>query len=82
MRDYLRIAFDRIPIGTDKRTRFTRLAQKSISLPARWRLDHAAYRFPVELWLNDKLKQRIAGFKPVVDAKRLEPNEIPVEAAC
>ncbi len=59
-----------------------RLAQKCISFPARLRLDHGAYRFPVELWLNDKLKERTAGFKPVVDAKRLEPNEIPVEAAC
>ncbi len=42
----------------------------------------ALYRFPVELWLNDKLKERTAGFKPVVDAKRLEPNEVPLEAAC
>jgi anaerobic magnesium-protoporphyrin IX monomethyl ester cyclase len=82
MRDYLRIAFDRIPIGADRRTRFTRLAQKCISFPARLRLDHGVYGFPVELWLNDKLKERTAGFKPVVDAKRLEPNEIPLEATC
>jgi hypothetical protein len=82
MRDYLRIAFDRVPIGVDRRTRFTRIAQKCISLPARWRLDHGAYRFPLELWLNDKLKERTAGFKPVVDAKRLEPNAIPAEATC
>jgi anaerobic magnesium-protoporphyrin IX monomethyl ester cyclase len=34
----------------------------------------------VELWLNDKLKEMTAGFKPVIDAKRLEPNEL--EAAC
>ena len=45
MRDYLRIAFDRIPISADTRSRITRLAQKCISLPARWRLDHGAYRF-------------------------------------
>jgi radical SAM superfamily enzyme YgiQ (UPF0313 family) len=82
MRDYLRIAFDRIPIGADRRTRFTRLAQKCISFPARFRLDHGVYRFPVELWLNDKLKERTTGFKPVVDAKRLEPNEIAAEVAC
>src|ERR1700719_153394 len=82
MRDYLRIAFDRIPIGADRRTRFTRLTQKCISFPARFRLDHSLYRFPVELWINDKLKERTAGYKPVVDARRLEPNPEPVEAAC
>jgi len=32
--------------------------------------------------LNDKLKARTAGFKPVVDARRLEPNPEQVEAAC
>jgi hypothetical protein len=80
MRDYLRIAFDRIPISADTRKPIVRLAQKCISLPARWRLDHGAYRFPVELWLNKKLKERTAALKPAVDAKRLEPNT--VEAAC
>ena len=74
MRDYLRIAYDRVPIAADRRTRFTRTAQKCISLPARWRLHHDALAFPVELWINDKLKQRTAAaFKPAVDAKRLEP---------
>ena len=33
MRDYLRIAFDRIPISADTRKPITRLAQKCISLP-------------------------------------------------
>lgn len=74
MRDYLRIAFDRIPIAADRRSRFTRAAQRCISIPARWRLEHDALAFPVELWINDKLKQRTAAaMKPVVDAKRLEP---------
>ncbi len=80
MRDYLRIAFDRIPIAADTRDRVTRLAQKAISLPARWRLDHDFYEAPIELWLNDKLKQRTAALKPAVDAKRLEPNK--VQTAC
>lgn len=77
-RDYLRIAFDRIPIAADKRSSITRLAQKSISVPARWRLDHDAYRFPVEIWLNNKLK-KITAMKPAVDAKRLANT--PAEAA-
>jgi anaerobic magnesium-protoporphyrin IX monomethyl ester cyclase len=74
MRDYLRIAFDRVPIAADRRSRFTRTAQKCISLPARWRLQHDTLAFPVELWINDKLKKRTAAaMKPMVDAKRLEP---------
>lgn len=79
MRDYLRIAFDRIPIGADRRSNVTRLIQKCISLPARWRLDHDMYRAPVELWLNNKLKRHTA-LKPAVDAKRLART--PAEAAC
>ena len=73
LRDYLRIAFDRVPIAADTRKRSMRMAQKLLSFPARWRLDHDAYALPVELWLNEKLKRRIASFKPAVDAKRLEP---------
>ncbi len=80
MRDYLRIAFDRVPIAADTRKRSTRLVQKALSFPARWRLDHDVYRFPVELWVNDKLKRTAAAFKPAVDAKRLEPAV--GEAAC
>jgi radical SAM superfamily enzyme YgiQ (UPF0313 family) len=72
MRDYLRIAFDRVPIAADTRDRLTRTVQRSISYPARWRLDHDAYRWPVELWVNNKLKRRLAASKPAVDAKRLE----------
>jgi anaerobic magnesium-protoporphyrin IX monomethyl ester cyclase len=79
-RDYLRMAFDRIPIAADTRKRTTRLAQKFLSLPARWRLDHDVYAAPVEIWLNEKLKKRTAAFKPAVDAKRLEPST--AEAAC
>lgn len=80
MRDYLRIAFDRVPIAADTRKRSTRLIQKALSLPARWRLDHDVYRVPVELWINDHLKRKMPGFKPAVDAKRLDP--MPSEAAC
>jgi anaerobic magnesium-protoporphyrin IX monomethyl ester cyclase len=75
MRDYLRIAFDRIPIAADTRSKPTRIAQKLLSFPARWRLDHDVYAAPVELWINNKLKEHTAAAsKPAVDAKRLEPN--------
>jgi radical SAM superfamily enzyme YgiQ (UPF0313 family) len=73
MREYLRMAFDRMPIAVDTRTRGTRLAQKALSFPARWRLDLDVYGAPVELWINEKLKRRTPAFKPAVDAKRLEP---------
>jgi len=79
-RDYLRIAFDRIPIAADTRDPITRLAQKALSLPARWRLDHDVYRMPLELWINSALKNRTAALKPAVDAKRL--SKTPAEAAC
>jgi anaerobic magnesium-protoporphyrin IX monomethyl ester cyclase len=80
MREYLRIAFDRVPIAADMRKRSTRLIQKAISLPARWRLDRDIYRLPVELWINERLKRKTAEFKPAVDAKRLETSAS--EAAC
>src|ERR1700748_2078161 len=79
-REYLRIAFDRIPIAADTRGPITRIAQKTISLPARWRLDHDVYKYPVEIWLNNQLKKRTAPSKPAVDAKRLANT--PAEAAC
>jgi anaerobic magnesium-protoporphyrin IX monomethyl ester cyclase len=78
-RDYLRLAFDRIPIGADRRGKVTRLMQKAISLPARWRLDHDVYNMPLELWVNNRIKKYIAA-KPAVDAKRLANT--PAEAAC
>jgi anaerobic magnesium-protoporphyrin IX monomethyl ester cyclase len=80
MRDYLRIAFDRVPIALDTRKRTTRIAQKMLSFPARWRLDHDAYGLPVELWINNRLKRKTPVYKPAVDAKRLEPAV--GEAAC
>ncbi|MGB9434503.1 MAG: radical SAM protein [Candidatus Acidiferrum sp.] len=80
MREYLRIAFDRVPIAADTRKRSTRIIQRVISLPARWRLDHDAYRFPAELWINERLKRKMVALKPAVDAKRLETATS--EAAC
>jgi radical SAM superfamily enzyme YgiQ (UPF0313 family) len=80
MRDYLRIAFDRIPIAAQRRNSLTRIAQKSISIPARWRLRNDFYAAPFELWLNEKLKRRMA-MKPAVDAKRIQTTAT-AEAAC
>jgi anaerobic magnesium-protoporphyrin IX monomethyl ester cyclase len=79
MRDYLRIAFDRIPIAADTRRPLTRTIQRAISLPARWRLDHDIYAAPWELWLNRQLKKMPVPLRPSVDAKRLEPA---AQASC
>lgn len=77
MRDYLRIAFDRAPIAADKQSRVATGIKHFTSYPARWRLDHDFYDFPVELWLNRKLKNIITLPKPNVDAKPLEPATAP-----
>ncbi len=77
MRDYLRIAFDRVPIQKDTRKRSTKIAQKMLSYSSRWRLDRDLYALPFEIKINEKLKKRTAtAFKPAVDAKRLEPNAV------
>jgi anaerobic magnesium-protoporphyrin IX monomethyl ester cyclase len=72
MRDFLRIAFDRVPIAADTRGPVTKALQKAISYPARWRLDHDVYSLPAELWANEQLKRLNVAAKPAVDAKRLE----------
>ncbi len=77
MRDYLRIAFDRNPIATDRRSRLSKAVSGITSYPARWRLDHDFYAFPFELWINRKLKHILPLPKPKVDAQMLEPATSP-----
>jgi anaerobic magnesium-protoporphyrin IX monomethyl ester cyclase len=71
MRDYLRIAFDRVPIAADRRSRFVKGVHRVISYPARLRLDHGLYGFPIELWLKKGLNQLTESLKPTVDAQQL-----------
>jgi len=47
--------------------------QRGLSYPARWRLDHDVFGFPVEVWLNQRLKRFVSVAKPKVDAKQLGP---------
>lgn len=77
MRDYLRIAFDRAPIAANQHGRFARRVRNLTSYPARWRLDHDFYDFPIELWMNRTLKNIVTLPKPPVDAKLLEPAAAP-----
>jgi hypothetical protein len=76
MRDYLRLAFDRVPIGKDRRRPVTRAVHKSIGYAARWRLDHDVYGFPVELWAKNTLSRVLEAPKPKVDAQQLEAEPI------
>jgi hypothetical protein len=73
MREYLRVAFDRIPIAADRRNKLRRALHECLGYPARWRLRHDVYAFPIELWAREKLSRIVALAKPSVDAKRLEP---------
>lgn len=77
MRDYLRIAFDRDPIAKNGPGRFAKTVQHLTAYPARMRLNHDFYRFPVELWVNRQLRNIVKLPKPNVDAKTLEPNPAP-----
>ena len=76
MRDYLRLAFERVPIAKDSRRAATRAIHKAISLPARWRLDHDVYGFPVELWLKDAANRVFEAPKPMVDAQQLSTEPV------
>jgi radical SAM superfamily enzyme YgiQ (UPF0313 family) len=71
MRDFLRMAFERMPIANLDSSSAVRMLQKGLSYPARWRLDHDFYGFPIEVWINRKLKRFVSVAKPRVDAKQL-----------
>lgn len=77
MRDYLRIAFDRAPIAASGPGRIARAVKHLTAYPARWRLDHGAYDFPFELWLNRQLNNLVKLPKPSVDAKLMGPETAP-----
>jgi len=76
MREYLRLAFNRVPVSRLENTRFNRMVHNLISFPARWRLDHSFYKFPVELWVKDVVNQVISPPKPKVDAKQLSSEPV------
>ena len=77
MRDYLRIAFDREPIALNGPGKIAKTVQHLTAYPARWRLDHDFYKFPVELWVNRTLKNIVKLPKPSVDAKLMGPEAAP-----
>lgn len=76
MREYLRIAFNRIPIGVRRKNSLQRMVHGLIERPARWRLDHHIYSFPVELWVKDFANRVVAPPKSKVDAHKLEAEVV------
>jgi hypothetical protein len=76
MRDYLRIAFNRIPIGVQRKHPMNLLVQELISFPARWRLDHNMYGAPFELWLKNAANRWFPPLKAKVDAHQLSAEVV------
>jgi len=76
MREYLRVAFNRVPIGVQRKNSLQRLVHGMIEIPARWRLDHGLYAFPVELWLKDLANRLVEPPKSKVDAHQLEAEVV------
>jgi radical SAM superfamily enzyme YgiQ (UPF0313 family) len=76
MREYLRVAFNRVPIGVRRKNSLQRLVYGMIELPARWRLDHHVYSLPFELWLKDFANRLVEPPKSKVDAHQLEAEAV------
>ena len=76
MREYLRIAFNRIPIGIRRPHPLNTFLQELISIPARWRLDHDVYAAPFELWLKKKAAKWFPPPKTKVDSHQLSAEVV------
>ncbi len=76
MRDYLRVAFNRIPIGKYRVHPLNRLIHELIGIPARWRLDHDVYGMPFEIWLKNAANRWFPPVKSKVDAHQLATEAV------
>ncbi|MEI9811449.1 MAG: radical SAM protein [Acidobacteriota bacterium] len=76
MRDYLRLAFNRIPIRREQKGGFSRRMHDWIAGPARWRLDHDVYAMPFELWMKDTVNRWLPPVKAKVDAQQLTSEPV------
>lgn len=76
MREYLRMAFERVPVSLHRKDRLTRAAHRLLAAPARWRLDHDLYRWPFEIWLNTAARKIFKPLKPKVDPNLLEDKAV------
>jgi anaerobic magnesium-protoporphyrin IX monomethyl ester cyclase len=76
MREYMRLAFIRVPIGRETKHPLNRLIHNAISVSARWRLDHDVFRAPFELWLKNVANRWFPPLKPKVDAHQLSQEVV------
>jgi len=76
MREYLRAAFHRVPIGVLSGMALQRVVHGMIGVPARWRLDHNFYSFPFELLLKRWADKAVQAPKSKVDDHRLEAEAV------
>jgi len=76
MREYMRVAFHRVPIGKYRTSALSRAVFNLISVPARWRLDHHVYAFPVDLWARKTAQRVLTPPKPKVDAQQLSAEAV------
>jgi anaerobic magnesium-protoporphyrin IX monomethyl ester cyclase len=76
MREYMRIAFNRIPIGVQRKHPVTRAVHGLISVSARWRLDHDVYAAPWELRMKNAANRWFPPAKPKVDAHQLSAKVV------
>jgi hypothetical protein len=76
MREYMRVAFHRVPIGKYRTPALSRALFELISRPARWRLEHHVYSFPVELWARKAMQKVLTAPKPKVDAQQLSAEAV------
>lgn len=77
MREYLRLAFTRVPISGFDPHPISRFVQHAIAPSSRWRLDHNFYSFPLEIALNNTAKKLFPAVqKPKVDASLLSSEPV------
>jgi hypothetical protein len=70
------MAFDRVPIGVQRKNPLQRIVHGMIGTPARWRLDHSFYSFPFEIWLKAQVNRLAQPAKSMVDAHQLEAEAV------
>jgi len=76
MREYLRLAFNRVPIGVKRTRAIQRKVHDLIAVAARWRIDHDFYSAPFEPALKNAMNRFFEPPKSKVDASQLEAEAV------
>jgi radical SAM superfamily enzyme YgiQ (UPF0313 family) len=76
MREYMRLAFNRVPIAKSTKHPINRAIHNAIGVSARWRLDHDVFAAPFELSLKNAANRWFPPLKPKVDAHQLSQEVV------